>query len=845
MCGMIKANLMVLNVHGGIKEQDIINFMHEATEKALLDRGKDIYVFFDEINTCDSVSLFKNIVCDGFLKGERLPKNIKFIAAANPYRMKTKENTAEEAGLTFASHGTPGSSSSPKPSSSSTSPSTTNQIDPLASLVYRVHPLPETALEYVWDFGTLHPSVESLYIRAMLEKGLKNIPESYQRHGNNFFQMFTDLIAHSHRFIRELKGTVSLRDVARVVKLFNWFQSDFEKRKGVVCREKEKKEKASNTYKYWSVYYGRYVTYSYPTWTYSKPSEEVVDVLKKSVILSLAHCYHSRLMDEREEFRESVTDLCNRLSPHDISMKKGEFKKVLMEEQVFFFFFFFIFVWILILFHLQEFYVNEMHPEEGIALNEALCENIFMILVCILNCIPIFVVGKPGFTFTLISLIFLSYFFSPGTSKSLSLELIASNLNGKTSKSPFFQDFPAVEIFSYQCSPLSTSEGIEQTFTHAKRYQENTSNTRVVVLLDEVGLAEQSPHLPLKVLHKLLERPEVAVVGLSNWALDLAKMNRSIQLSRPQPSVEDLKSTAMGICSLGEQRFCDLFIYFLFYFILLFYFCFDFYFNFSQNSVSVHMEYALHALAEAYHHIYKTQKKKDFFGLRDFYSIIKFLHRGMSTGEVRDMNGLNDSLLKYAVLRNFGGFPAQMESILKEFFDRLGLRERSGAYEFEEEGVLGLVRGNLGDHFARHLMLLTRNDAALQILLSREMLNYSNTHVIFGSDFPADKTDLNICLNIQTIKNCMADGQTVVLIHSENLYESLYDMLNQHYTVYQGQRFVRLALGKHSRLCPVHDDFRVIVVVDCEDAFNRLAPPLLNRFEKQVFQNLFFDLFLK
>ena len=139
----------------------------------------------------------------------------------------------------------------------------------------------------------------------------------------------------------------------------------------------------------------------------------------------------------------------------------------------------------------------------------------------------------------------------------------------------------------------------------------------------------------------------------------------------------------------------------------------------SQNSVSVHMEYALHALAEAYHHIYKTQKKKDFFGLRDFYSIIKFLHRGINTGEAGDMNGLNDSLLKYAVLRNFGGFPSQMELILKEFFDRLGLRAKSGAYEFEQAGVLGLVGGNLKDHFARHLMLLTRNDAALQILLSR------------------------------------------------------------------------------------------------------------------------------
>lgn len=38
----------------------------------------------------------------------------------------------------------------------------------------------------------------------------------------------------------------------------------------------------------------------------------------------------------------------------------------------------------------------------------------------------------------------------------------------------------------------------------------------VVVLLDEVGLAEQSPHLPLKVLHKMLDEatPGEAVVGI-------------------------------------------------------------------------------------------------------------------------------------------------------------------------------------------------------------------------------------------------------------------------------------------------------------------------------------------
>ena len=45
---------------------------------------------------------------------------------------------------------------------------------------------------------------------------------------------------------------------------------------------------------------------------------------------------------------------------------------------------------------------------------------------------------------------------------------------------------------------------------------------------------------------------------------------------------------------------------------------------------------------------------------------------------------------------------------------------------------------------------------------------------------------------------------------------------------------MRIALGTNSRLCPVHVTFRVIVVVDREQAYNILPPPLLNRFEKQV-----------
>ena len=93
-------------------------------------------------------------------------------------------------------------------------------------------------------------------------------------------------------------------------------------------------------------------------------------------------------------------------------------------------------------------------------LTEAPCENLFMILVSTLNQIPIFVIGKPG------------------SSKSLAMALASANLNGDASADAFLRALPAVEVFPYQCSPLSTSDGIEQTFESARRYRREAAPTR-------------------------------------------------------------------------------------------------------------------------------------------------------------------------------------------------------------------------------------------------------------------------------------------------------------------------------------------------------------------------------
>ena len=54
--------------------------------------------------------------------------------------------------------------------------------------------------------------------------------------------------------------------------------------------------------------------------------------------------------------------------------------------------------------------------------------------------------------------------------------------------------------------------------------------------------------------------------------------------------------------------------------------------------------------------------------------------------------------------------------------------------------------------------------------------------VIFGSSFPGDKSIAAIYREIARIKQAMALGGCIMLVHAEDVYESLYDMLNQFYT---------------------------------------------------------------
>lgn len=72
--------------------------------------------------------------------------------------------------------------------------------------------------------------------------------------------------------------------------------------------------------------------------------------------------------------------------------------------------------------------MRKLDLEENIALNQALCENVFMMVICIELRIPSFVVGKPG------------------SSKSLAKTIVQDNMQGNLSKSDLFKNFKQVSL---------------------------------------------------------------------------------------------------------------------------------------------------------------------------------------------------------------------------------------------------------------------------------------------------------------------------------------------------------------------------------------------------------------
>ncbi|ETO29433.1 hypothetical protein RFI_07686 [Reticulomyxa filosa] len=273
---------------------------------------------------------------------------------------------------------------------------------------------------------------------------------------------------------------------------------------------------------------------------------------------------------------------------------------------------------------------------KGVALNQVLKENLFVLFFCIVTATPIVLVGKPG------------------ASKTLSFEIMRSSFSSsgivrmKEKLKEIHLDVPIkpIQTVAFQCTRDSKPSGIMERWGQAMIFL-NHPTVNPLVLLDEIGLAEHSTHRPLKILHQLLETPKIAFVGISNWILDAAKMNRVIMHQIRDLSTKDLTETAQEMCRLHCLISKEA--------------------NNFRQVICPNLQGEISNITTVYDKIIQDQSeafqpngKKHFFGARDFYALIR--HQLHSESYHKSLEGF---------ARNFGGidtpeFRKKLEEIITQ-----------------------------------------------------------------------------------------------------------------------------------------------------------------------------------
>ena len=421
-------------------------------------------------------------------------------------------------------------------------------------------------------------------------------------------------------------------------------------------------------------------------------------------------------------------------------------------------------------------------------------------------------------------------------------------MNGLSSDNSFFKKFPKMYVCTFQGSLNSTSEGVQGIFKKAKEILE-AKNKEIIstIYFDEIGLAEHSPHNPLKVLHSELEydddndkdkdkdnskqnKKKVSFVGVSNWNLDSSKMNRGITISIQEPNEEDIKNTSIIIaCSyLGiMEKNLE---------------------SFFQNLGSCYYKYI-----QEFKKKYEIKKYNDFHGNRDFYHLIKYcstkINEARSKKQEIEDKFLSDLKIK-GIGRNFGGL------IIEEYKYGNGLQLMySKVLELESKDgiknlIVKLIRNNeinikdkiienltesTKEYLSRYLLLIAKSNIGIYLLsFFLESIKKLDYNIFIGSIFEDDIRKEEYSTKILSkIKMNMEKETILILKDMDSIYPSLYDLFNQNFKEINTKKYARIALGaKTNSFSEVNNNFRCIIIVD-EDKLARQEIPFLNRFEKQ------------
>ncbi|KAJ5068828.1 hypothetical protein M0811_12134 [Anaeramoeba ignava] len=344
-------NTHILNINGGTTENDINKFIREKIQKTNNNNNNLEIAIFDEFNTASKkcISLIKQIIFERIFEGKQIPKQIQFIGIANPLRKQNKSNKNKndeyllDEGLIYEYD------------------ENTDELKRIRESIYRVHSIPDSFFDYIYDFGNLEENIEKEYLQQMIQKQFQDSWGFTEKEINKIIDIYKHLLFKSHHFTKDKsidkKSSISLRDANRALEIWS-FLMNFKLTINLFLNSKHQ---------------------NYLQETKSEQEERKAKIII-SIILSIFISYVCKFSKtKRKEFYEYILkEIENYIPEYLKTLEKGidfpnnseEFSKRINEYQ-------------------QELFnkidKDEKLKEKAIAPNEILIENLLLIFICIQN----------------------------------------------------------------------------------------------------------------------------------------------------------------------------------------------------------------------------------------------------------------------------------------------------------------------------------------------------------------------------------------------------------------------------------------------------------------------------
>ena len=436
-------------------------------------------------------------------------------------------------------------------------------------------------------------------------------------------------------------------------------------------------------------------------------------------------------------------------------------------------------------------------------------------------------------------------------------------MRGKYSLNQFFMKYPQINQIYFQGSESTEPEDLIKLFNKAeskskslkKKFEGKDKPPIIMILFDELGLAERSPSNPLKVLHEKLEyngkKEGISFVGISNYSLDAAKINRALVLSVPDldENLDTLKNTAKDIVASISERIKEDKI---FQIISTTYQEYKRIINIIKELI-VYKEYnnekkleednakkdeitleSLDSIKQCgcFKDLMKKEKKirKDFHGNRDFYNIIRGIAIQLKSGNIIDKDKV-PIIIKY-IERNFGGINYEVDidfqltqrtpddvkekiKLIKELlgndkylssvslFKKLYNRKcddsnlKIDEQKLNEYNLIKCINDNINDKYSRYLLLEIEQSLTTLICQNIKLENpWKAEKIEFyeGSPFVDDKNKAYRFKIINKIQEDAKEDKLIIIENLNQIHPFLFDLYNMNYIIKNNKKFVRICL---------------------------------------------------